>query len=85
MIYIFIIIVAAILYFVISKKIEKSIKSTDIIVNKLNIRLTLINSKLKAEIQSMKSNVEINDRYIEQLHTKISELEVTLQNFVNKN
>jgi predicted PurR-regulated permease PerM len=85
MIYIFVIIVAAILYFVISKKIEKSIKPTDIIVNKLNARLTLINSKLKAEIQSMKSNVEINDRYIEQLHTKISELEVTLQNFVNKN
>ena len=49
------------------------------------MRLTLINSKLKAEIESMKSNVEINDRYIEQLHTKISELEVTLQNFVNKN
>jgi hypothetical protein len=85
MAYIFVIIVAAILYFVISKKIEKSIKPTDIIVNKLNARLTLINSKLKAEIQSMKSNVEINDRYIEQLHTKISELEVTLQNFVNKN
>jgi len=85
MIYIFVIIVAAILYFVISKKIEKSIKPTDIVVNKLNARLTLINSKLKAEIQSMKSNVEINDRYIEQLHTKISELEVTLQNFVNKN
>jgi predicted PurR-regulated permease PerM len=85
MIYIFVIIVAVILYFVISKKIEKSIKPTDIIVNKLNARLTLINSKLKAEIQSMKSNVEINDRYIEQLHTKISELEVTLQNFVNKN
>lgn len=85
MIYIFVIIVAAIFYFVISKKIEKSIKPTDIIVNKLNARLTLINSKLKAEIQSMKSNVEINDRYIEQLHTKISELEVTLQNFVNKN
>jgi hypothetical protein len=85
MIYVFVIIVAAILYFVISKKIEKSIKPTDIIVNKLNARLTLINSKLKAEIQSMKSNVEINDRYIEQLHTKISELEVTLQNFVNKN
>lgn len=85
MIYIFVIIVASIFYFVISKKIEKSIKPTDIIVNKLNARLTLINSKLKAEIQSMKSNVEINDRYIEQLHTKISELEVTLQNFVNKN
>jgi predicted PurR-regulated permease PerM len=85
MIYIFVIIVAVILYFVISKKIEKSIKPTDIVVNKLNARLTLINSKLKAEIQSMKSNVEINDRYIEQLHTKISELEVTLQNFVNKN
>jgi hypothetical protein len=85
MIYIFVIIVAAIFYFATLKKIEKSIKPTDIVVNKLNARLTLINSKLKAEIQSMKSNVEINDRYIEQLHTKISELEVTLQNFVNKN
>ena len=39
----------------------------------------------KREIEAMKANVAINDRYIEQLHTKISELEVTLQNLVNKN
>ena len=32
----------------------------------------------------IKTNSDFADRYIEQLHTKITELEVTLQNIVNK-
>lgn len=85
MIYLFVIIETVILYFVILNKIEDGIKPLNGIINKLNMRLTLLNSKSKKEIESLKSNIEINDRYIEQLHTKISELEVTLQNLVNKN
>lgn len=85
MIYLFVIIEAIILYFVILNKIEKCIKPLNIIINKLNIQLLSVESKSKREIEAMKANVAINDRYIEQLHTKISELEVTLQNFVNKN
>lgn len=85
MIYAFVTIVAAILYFVILKKIEECIKPLNIIINKLNIQLLTVESKSKREIEFMKTNVEINDGYIERLHTKISELEVTLQNLVNKN
>lgn len=85
MIYLFITIVAVILYFVILKKIEECIKPLNIIIDKLNIQLLSVESKSKREIESMKTNVAINDGYIERLHTKISELEVTLQNLVNKN
>jgi hypothetical protein len=60
-------------------KIEKTIKQE--VANDL----AKMEDRSKREIEAMKANVAINDRYIEQLHTKISELEVTLQNFVNKN
>lgn len=39
---------------------------------------------LIAHKDEIKTNSDFADRYIEQLHTKITELEVTLQNIVNK-
>lgn len=77
------IIITSILIYVIiyisADKIEKTIKQD--VANDL----AKMEDRSKREIEAMKANVAINDRYIEQLHTKISELEVTLQNFVNKN
>lgn len=52
------------------------------------LELTNIQIELEGKIEKLKSvqdnNSEIVDKYIEQLHTKISELDVTLQNIVNK-
>lgn len=77
------IIITSILIYVIiyisADKIEKTIKQD--VANDL----AKMEDRSEREIESMKANIAINDRYIEQLHTKISELEVTLQNFVNKN
>ena len=77
------IIITSILIYVIiyisADKIEKTIKQD--VANDL----AKMEDRSKREIEAMKANVAINDRYIEQLHTKISELEVTLQNLVNKN
>ena len=68
-----------IIIYIVSKQISKKIKQD--VANDL----AKIEDRSKREIEAMKANVAINDRYIEQLHTKISELEVTLQNLVNKN
>ena len=77
------IIITSILIYVIiyisADKIEKTIKQ-DVADD-----LAKMEDRSEREIESMKANIAINDRYIEQLHTKISELEVTLQNLVNKN
>lgn len=77
------IIITSILIYVIiyisADKIEKTIKQD--VANDL----AKMEDRSEREIESMKANIAINDRYIEQLHTKISELEVTLQNLVNKN
>lgn len=72
------ILIYAIIY-ISADKIEKTIKQD--VANDL----AKMEDRSEREIESMKANIAINDRYIEQLHTKISELEVTLQNFVNKN
>lgn len=48
-----------------------------------NIQIEL-EEKIKKLKTSQDNNSEIADKYIEQLHTKISELDVTLQNIVNK-
>ena len=72
------ILIYAIIY-ISADKIEKTIKQ-DVANN-----LAKMEDRSKREIEFMKANIAINDRYIEQLHTKISELEVTLQNLVNKN
>ena len=72
-------ILICIIIYISVNKIEKTIKQE--VANDL----AKIEDRSKREIEAMKANVAINDRYIEQLHTKISELEVTLQNFVNKN
>lgn len=68
-----------IIIYIVSKQFSEKIKQ-DVASD-----LFKIEDKTKREIEALKANIEINDRYIEQLHTKISELEVTLQNFVNKN
>lgn len=77
------IIITSILIYVIiyisADKIEKTIKQD--VANDL----AKMEDRSEREIESMEANIAINDRYIEQLHTKISELEVTLQNLVNKN
>lgn len=77
-----IIITSILIYIIIyisANKIEKTIKQD--VANDL----AKMEDRSEREIESMKANIAINDRYIEQLHTKISELEVTLQNLVNKN
>jgi hypothetical protein len=48
-----------------------------------NIQIEL-EEKLKKININQQANSDIADKYIEQLHTKISELDVTLQNIVNK-
>ena len=52
------------------------------------LELTNIQIELDEKIEKInanqKTNGDIADKYIEQLHTKISELDVTLQNIVNK-
>jgi hypothetical protein len=52
------------------------------------LELTNIQIELDEKIEKInanqKTNSDIADKYIEQLHTKISELDVTLQNIVNK-
>ena len=52
------------------------------------LELSNIQIELEEKIEKLKTsqdnNSEIADKYIEQLHTKISELDVTLQNIVNK-
>lgn len=72
-------ILICIIIYISVNKIEKTIKQE--VANDL----AKMEDRSKREIEAMKANVAINDRYIEQLHTKISELEVTLQNLVNKN
>jgi predicted RNase H-like nuclease (RuvC/YqgF family) len=52
------------------------------------LELTNIQIELEDKLEKLKANQDANneiaDKYIEQLHTKISELDVTLQNIVNK-
>ena len=52
------------------------------------LELTNIQIELEEKLEKIninqQANSDIADKYIEQLHTKISELDVTLQNIVNK-
>jgi predicted RNase H-like nuclease (RuvC/YqgF family) len=52
------------------------------------LELSNIQIELEGKLEKLKANQDANsdiaDKYIEQLHTKISELDVTLQNIVNK-
>jgi len=52
------------------------------------LELTNIQIELEEKLEKIninqQANSDIADKYIEQLHTKISELDVTLQNIVHK-
>lgn len=67
----------------ISKRVTK-IERLNIQLDSLRLVNSQIMEQLKEQNRIIKQNSDFSDRYIEQLHTKITELEVTLQNIVNK-